>query len=189
MDERAGPEVARLAKRAAAPVDGVDRRPPPSPDRAEMDARSALRPSRGALIAKLLMLVVAVAALNGCTPATPPSTSTAGPAARAASPGVEPTPPAAPSPHSPAPGSVASVLYVEGIAITKTGTVTVDVGSRVTLRVVSDVADEVHLHGYDRRIDAAPSQEVGLTFTADTPGLFTVELENAQAELIEFEVV
>ena len=84
---------------------------------------------------------------------------------------------------------MAWVLYADGKAITKTGTVTVDVGSRVTLRVVSDIADEVHLHGYDRLVNAAPGQEVGLSFTADTPGLFLVELENAQAELIEFEVV
>jgi hypothetical protein len=64
----------------------------------------------------------------------------------------------------------------------------VQLGETVTLRVVADVADEVHLHGYDRSADVAPGRPAQLRFTADIPGVFEVELEQRKQRLLELEV-
>ncbi|MCT4357362.1 hypothetical protein M5362_30115 [Streptomyces sp. Je 1-79] len=48
-------------------------------------------------------------------------------------------------------------------------------GERITLRVTSDRADTLHVHGYDRELALAPGAPGSLTFTADRTGLFEVE--------------
>lgn len=64
----------------------------------------------------------------------------------------------------------------------------VGLGESVTLVVTSDVADEVHLHGYDAHADLVAGQEGTFTFTADIPGVFEVELEETGTLLVELEV-
>jgi hypothetical protein len=61
-------------------------------------------------------------------------------------------------------------------------------GTEVTLRIRSDRADELHLHGYDlhARIDADEPAE--LTFTADKSGRFEYELHDSHLELGALEV-
>jgi hypothetical protein len=61
-------------------------------------------------------------------------------------------------------------------------------GGRVVLRVRSDVADEVHLHGYDLMQDVAPGEPVEIRFQATIAGRFEVELEDAGTPLAELEV-
>ncbi|MEV5973253.1 hypothetical protein [Streptomyces sp. NPDC051921] len=48
-------------------------------------------------------------------------------------------------------------------------------GERLTLRVTSDRADTLHVHGYDREIDLPAGRQGTLTLTADRTGLFEVE--------------
>ncbi|MFD7325109.1 hypothetical protein ACFV9D_29130 [Streptomyces sp. NPDC059875] len=48
-------------------------------------------------------------------------------------------------------------------------------GERLTLRVTSDRADTLHVHGYDRELPLAPGKPASLTLTADRTGLFEVE--------------
>jgi copper(I)-binding protein len=55
---------------------------------------------------------------------------------------------------------------------------TVAKGDRVVLVVTSDVADHVHLHGYDIMRDVAPGRPARLPFRATIPGRFEVELED-----------
>jgi heme/copper-type cytochrome/quinol oxidase subunit 2 len=64
----------------------------------------------------------------------------------------------------------------------------VPLGSTVTLKVTSDVADEVHVHGYDKKGDVEAGSSVTITFTADLPGQFEVELEDAHLKLVELRV-
>jgi len=64
----------------------------------------------------------------------------------------------------------------------------VKLGEAVVLRVVADVADEVHVHGYDRKADVAPGKPAEIRFTADIPGVFEVELEQRRQKLLELEV-
>jgi plastocyanin len=55
----------------------------------------------------------------------------------------------------------------------------VDQGDTVRFRVTADVADHVHVHGYDKLADVAPGKPARFTFKATIPGIFEVELEDA----------
>lgn len=53
----------------------------------------------------------------------------------------------------------------------------VDKGERVTIVVRSDVADEIHVHGYDETADIKAGSTGEVSFTANVDGAFEVELE------------
>jgi hypothetical protein len=61
-------------------------------------------------------------------------------------------------------------------------------GRRVRVQVDSDQADEVHVHGYDLSKPVGPGKPATVEFTAELPGVFEVELENAKRKLFELEV-
>ena len=65
---------------------------------------------------------------------------------------------------------------------------TVPRGRLVELFVTADVADEVHLHGYDRSRDVAPGAPARLLFRATTSGRFEVELEQRHLQIAEITV-
>ena len=56
------------------------------------------------------------------------------------------------------------------------------------LQVVADTADEVHLHGYDKKVDLVKGKPANLTFKADVPGIFEVELEERGLKLLDLVV-
>jgi hypothetical protein len=58
-----------------------------------------------------------------------------------------------------------------------------DAGEQVRFRVRSDVADEIHVHGFDLSKDVAAGGTVDFSFPADIEGIFEVELEE-RGELI-----
>jgi len=64
----------------------------------------------------------------------------------------------------------------------------VEQGEQVVLVVRADVADHVHLHGYDRMADVAPGAPAQLGFRATIPGRFEVELEDRKLRIVEVEV-
>jgi hypothetical protein len=65
---------------------------------------------------------------------------------------------------------------------------TVDKGDRVVLVVASDVADEIHLHGYDLSRDVSAGGEARIAFRATIPGRFEVELEQNGVQIAELTV-
>ena len=65
---------------------------------------------------------------------------------------------------------------------------TVQEGERVSLRVRSDQADELHVHGYDLSAELAAGEIVTLTFIAGRAGRFEIELHHAGRELGALEV-
>lgn len=65
---------------------------------------------------------------------------------------------------------------------------TVQKNDRVVLVITSDVADEVHLHGYDVTRDVSAGGTVRLPFTASLPGRFEVELEDRGAQIADLTV-
>jgi heme/copper-type cytochrome/quinol oxidase subunit 2 len=69
-----------------------------------------------------------------------------------------------------------------------TGRVHVPAGTSVTLVVTSDVADEVHVHGYDLTAELVPGQPAELPFDATIPGVFEVELHEAGTVLLSLQV-
>ncbi len=61
-------------------------------------------------------------------------------------------------------------------------------GQPVTVRVTSDVADEVHVHGYDKKVAVAAGRTAEVTFLANIPGVFEVEFERTHKVLFTLEV-
>jgi hypothetical protein len=62
------------------------------------------------------------------------------------------------------------------------------VNEAVTIRVTSDVADEVHVHGYEKKFNVAAGQTGEVTFNANIPGVFEVEFERSHKQLFTMEV-
>jgi len=61
-------------------------------------------------------------------------------------------------------------------------------GDQVRFKVVSDVSDEVHVHGYDLMKDVAPGHPVSFDFPASIEGVFEAELERRKEQIIELRV-
>ena len=61
-------------------------------------------------------------------------------------------------------------------------------GRIVVIRVTSDVADHVHVHGYDITADVGPRRPTTLRLRAAVPGRFEIELEERGVQIAELEV-
>ena len=155
------------------------------------------RPRTAALLAgpAAVALAVVLSACAGASsgPATPATsaTSSASSATAASSPVTSSGTPTTPEPATSSPAAAQGQLVevtVAGKKVTGPGRVKVKLGSKVTLRVTSDVADEVHLHGYDKHVDVEKGGTADLTFTADVPGVFEVELESRALQLVRLQV-
>ena len=67
-------------------------------------------------------------------------------------------------------------------------TISVRVGETVRFEVEADIADEVHVHGYDLRFETIPDQEILVEFVADATRIFEVELEGLGLSIVDIEV-
>lgn len=63
----------------------------------------------------------------------------------------------------------------------------IPLGEKVTVRVSGNSTDHVHIHGYDLFIELADGTGE-LTFAADIPGVFEIELEGSGTLLVQMEV-
>ncbi len=61
-------------------------------------------------------------------------------------------------------------------------------GQRVVITIVSQVADHAHLHGYDLFVDVGGGRPTRMTFVADTPGRFEMELEDRGQPIADLRV-
>jgi hypothetical protein len=61
-------------------------------------------------------------------------------------------------------------------------------GDTVKFRVVSPVAEEVHIHGYDIAKDLEPNKEITVSFPATIEGIFEIEYEHAAEQIGELRV-
>ncbi len=113
------------------------------------------------------------------------------------SPSQTASPPGATAANGPASSSPSTVPSgTQTIAVTVTGGqpqggvrhVHVPLGTPVEVTVKADVSDEVHVHGFDLHADVSPDQPATLTFTADQPGNFEVELEQHASTLVVLEI-
>jgi len=116
---------------------------------------------------------VAAGALGGCGHGTAPGANPAGASAK---------PPAASAVRT------ISIKVRGGKASGDTGRIAVPVGTPIVLSVSSDVADEIHVHGYDRKAKIPAGATAAVTFVANTPGVFKVELENSKLQLLQLQV-
>lgn len=133
--------------------------------------------------AALLMGAVVIGLVTGCgntvTPAAavPPSATPAAPSDGA---NDDDAPPIVTPPN----GTVVSILFERGRLARKSDQVEVGRGSTVLLAVSTDVADEIHLHGYERVAPTKPGERAVLEFTADRSGVYTAELERSGVSLL-----
>lgn len=61
-------------------------------------------------------------------------------------------------------------------------------GQTVTITATSDVADMLHVHGYDKAATLYPGQAGTVEFVADTEGLFEVETHAQELQLFQLVV-
>ena len=66
--------------------------------------------------------------------------------------------------------------------------ITVSKGDRVRFAVTSDVADEIHVHGYDFMKDVPAGGTVRFDFPAKIDGSFEIELENRKEQIASLKV-
>jgi heme/copper-type cytochrome/quinol oxidase subunit 2 len=64
----------------------------------------------------------------------------------------------------------------------------VNQGDNVAIKVTSDKADELHLHGYDKEVELEAGVPVELSFKADKSGRFVIELHKSDTEIAALEV-
>lgn len=74
-------------------------------------------------------------------------------------------------------GRVVEYTYAGGSVEGDGNRVEVDLGERLTVRVTSDVTEEIHVHTYDHRVELEPGVPGEVTFEASIPGVHEVELE------------
>ena len=63
-----------------------------------------------------------------------------------------------------------------------------DAGDEIRFEVNSDVADEVHVHGYDLMQDVPAGGTVSFDFPAEIEGIFEAELEGRKEQIAELRV-
>ncbi|MDQ3989554.1 MAG: hypothetical protein M3291_10235 [Actinomycetota bacterium] len=102
--------------------------------------------------------------------------------------GTSATPAATTAVPSPPAGTTVRLGYAGGEVTGGTQRVPVPLGEPVTLVVTGDVADEAHVHGYDSYLDVRPGAEAMITFPADIPGVFEVEMHDSGLMLAQLEV-
>jgi hypothetical protein len=61
-------------------------------------------------------------------------------------------------------------------------------GDQVNFKVVSDTADEIHVHGYDLMKDVEKGGSVSFSFKGTIDGRFVVELEDHKQQIAELDV-
>ena len=83
---------------------------------------------------------------------------------------------------------VPRIKVEDGVKTEGLDTLSVRVGETVRFEVAADVADEIHVHGFDLHFDTVPGEEVLVEFVADATGIFEVELEAAGLHILDLEV-
>ena len=138
------------------------------------------------LIASIAVLSVLVAACGGDEPRADGEPQ-ASPTPQASESVME-EPSESPEPEpDPEPEFTAEITVANG-KIDGPKVVEVSTGDKVAIAVTSDVADHVHVHGYDKLVDLVPGERAVLRFTANIPGVWEVELEDAHELLFELKV-
>lgn len=100
---------------------------------------------------------------------------------------VQTTPTPAPTP-TPTPEPAPAIDYAGGEVEGGVAQLDFDQGEQVRFSVTSDVADEVHVHGYDLTKDVTAGGTVRFAFPASIEGVFEVELESLGQQLAELRV-
>ena len=91
-------------------------------------------------------------------------------------------------PAKPPKASIPVVAIENGKPIGGVAELEFDAGERIRFEVESDVADEIHVHGYDVSEDVEAGGSVRFDFPASIEGIFEVELEGRAEPIAELRV-
>ncbi len=80
-------------------------------------------------------------------------------------------------------GTVAAQIVVRAAKPGGVKTITVSKGQQLQLTVTSDVADEIHIHGYDLKKDVSKGGSASFVFPANIDGSFVIELEKRAQQI------
>jgi len=136
-----------------------------------------------------LLLLTGAVALAGCgggSKSSAPTTSTVAPATTTV-PSTTTTTTTTKTTTTAGPVTI-RVLIKGGKPVGGIQRATVKKGQKVAIVVHSDVADEVHVHGYDLHKDVDAGGTVRIVFPATIAGVFEAELEDRKLQIIEFTV-
>jgi hypothetical protein len=141
-----------------------------------------------------ILSVAAVLVLAGCGSEQPvastptPTPTAASSSAPSSTPTATPTTPPA-KPTTPAADVVVDVTIANGkVSAGGHAVVKAKSGQSVLINAVSDVADSLHVHGYDKTLDLKPGKSASVTFKTDTKGIFEVETHESGKLVFKLQV-
>jgi hypothetical protein len=85
-------------------------------------------------------------------------------------------------------GKVPTIVIRNGEPVGGIKELEYDAGDEIRFEVTSDVADEVHIHGYDLMQDVPAGGTVSFDFPAEIEGIFEAELEGRKEQIAEIRV-
>lgn len=91
-------------------------------------------------------------------------------------------------PKKPAEPPLATIEVAGGEPVGGVQTLETAKGEQIAFQVISDAADEVHVHGYDVFKDVEAGGKARFSFIAEIDGIFEIELENAGVQIAELRV-
>ncbi|HMI72528.1 MAG TPA: hypothetical protein VK510_21185 [Solirubrobacteraceae bacterium] len=154
-----------------------------------MNDRSGLsgRQRAALIVGAIAVLVVAYVLIRGGSDDDKDSAAT--PAAQTAqsAPSTTSTPPTS-TEEAPAEPAVPTVRVVDAKPQGGVKKLDFDKGDQIRFKVVSDTADEIHVHGYDFMKDVEKGGSVSFSFKGSIDGRFVVELEDHGEQIAELDV-
>ncbi len=88
----------------------------------------------------------------------------------------------------PQPSAIPVIVVRNAKPVGGVKTITFKKGGRVRFRVISDTADEIHVHGYDFHKNVTAGGSVSFDFPAKIDGVFVVELERRSEQIASLRV-
>jgi hypothetical protein len=85
-------------------------------------------------------------------------------------------------------GKVPTIVVRNGEPVGGVKELEYDAGDEIRFEVSSDVAEEIHVHGYDLMEDVPAGGTVSFDFPAEIEGIFEVELEGLGEQIAELRV-
>ncbi len=85
-------------------------------------------------------------------------------------------------------GKVPTIVVRNGEPVGGIKELEYNAGDEIHFKVKSDVADEVHVHGYDLMKDVTAGGTVSFDFPAEIEGIFEAELEGRKEQIAEITV-
>jgi hypothetical protein len=91
-------------------------------------------------------------------------------------------------PEKPEEPEIPTIVVENGKPVGGVAELEFDVGDEIVFKVQSDVADHVHLHGYDVFKDVAAGDTITMRVPATFDGIYEAELEDSVVEIAKITV-